>query len=225
MKKWGLAAFGLAAVGVIVLGAGIVGGIAQAQEPEEEDSSWHELYQEALAEKLGVTVEELQTAQEEAREQVIDDAVASGRITEEQAERLRNAELGEIRRGFARGVRHAIGNAFETAADILGLTTEEVREGLADGKSLNDLAEEQGVSNLEAQLVAELTADIQAKVADGSITQEQADRLLENLTQRVGNLVEHEGGKFRGRFGGFGGFGPGPGGFGPGSVDEVPAEN
>jgi polyhydroxyalkanoate synthesis regulator phasin len=225
-KKWGLAAFGLATVaGVVVLGAGIIGGSAQAQETEDEDASWHELYQEALAEKLGVTVEELQAAQEEARAQVIDDAVASGRITEEQAERLRNAESGEIRRGLAHGVKHAFVNAFETAAEILGLTTEEVREGLADGKSLNDLAEEQGVSNLEAQLVAELTADIQAKVADGSITQEQADRLLENLAERVGNLVEHEGGKFRGRFGGFGGFGHGPGGFGPGSPDEVPAEN
>jgi polyhydroxyalkanoate synthesis regulator phasin len=225
MKKWGLAAFGLAAVAgvIVVLGAGVLGGVAQAQEPADEDSSWHELYQEALAEKLGVSVEELQAAQEGAREQVIDDAVASGRITEEQAERLRNAEFGDIRRGFAGGVRHAIGNTFETVAELLGLTTDEVREGLADGKSLNDLAAEQGVSNLEAQLVAELTADIQAKVADGSITQDQADRMLENLAERVGNLVEHEGGsheggKFRGRFGG-------PRGFGPGPSDEAPAEN
>jgi hypothetical protein len=224
MKKWGLATFGIAAVaGVIVLGAGVLGGAAQAQEPADEDSSWHELYQEALAEKLGVTVEELQSAQDEARDQVIEDALADGRITEEQAERLRNAEFGDLRRGFARGVRHAIGNAFETAAEILGLTKEEVRSGLAEGKSLNDLAAEQGISNLEAQLVAELTADIQAKVSDGSITQEQADRLLENLAERIDNLVEQEGGKhmgdkFRGRFGGFGGFGPGP-------SDEAPSEN
>jgi hypothetical protein len=224
MKKWGLAAFGLAAVaGVIVLGAGVLGGVAQAQEPADEDSNWHELYQEALAEKLGVSVEELQAAQDGARDQVIDDALADGRITEAQADRLRNAEFGDIRRGFAQGVRHAIGNAFEKAAEILGLTTDEVRQGLADGKSLNDLAAEQGVSNLEAQLVAGLTADIQAKVADGSITQDQADRMMENLAERVGNLVDHaggdhEGGKFRGRFGG-------PGGLGPGPSDEAPAEN
>jgi polyhydroxyalkanoate synthesis regulator phasin len=220
MKKWGLGALGLAAItGVVVLGAGVLGGIAQAQEPAEEEASWHDLYLEALAEQLGVSVEELQTAQEEARNQVIDDAVASGRITEEQAERLRDAEFGDIRRGFAMGLKHAIGNVFETAAEILGLTTDEVREGLADGKSLADLAEEQGVTDLESQLVAELTADIEAKVADGSITQDQADRLLENLEERVSNLVDHEGGKFRGRFGG------GMRGFGPFQSDEVPAEN
>jgi polyhydroxyalkanoate synthesis regulator phasin len=212
MKKWGLAAFGLAAVAVVIaLGAGVLGSVAQAQEPSDEASSWHELYQEALAAQLGISVDELQTAQDAARTQMIDDAVASGRITEEQAERLRNAEPGELRRGFGMRVRHAIGNAFQAAAEILGLTAEEVRASLAEGKSLNDLAAEQGVSDLEAQLVAELTAGIQAKVADGSITQEQADGMLENLTERVANLVDHEGGKFRGRFGG--------------PPDEAPAEN
>jgi hypothetical protein len=214
MKKWGLTAFGLAAVAVVIaLGAGVLGSIAQAQEPVDEGSSRHELYQAALAAQLGISVDELQTAQDAARTQMIDDAVASGRITEEQAERLRNAEPGELRRGFGMRVRHAIGNAFQTAAEILGLTTEEVRAGLAEGKSLNGLAAEQGVSNLEAQLVAQLTADIQAKVADGSITQQLADRMLENLAERVANLVDHEGGKFRGRFGGLGG------------ANEAPAEN
>lgn len=218
MKKWGLGAFGLAAVaGIVALGASAFGGVAQAQEPAE-DSSWHELYQEALAGKLGVSVDELQAAQEDAKTQVIDGAVASGRITEEQAERLRNAEPGDLRRGFGMRMRHAIGNAFETAAEILGLTTEDVRQGFADGKSLNDLAAEQGVTDLEAQLITELTADIQAKVTDGSITQEQADRMLENLSERVSNLVDHEGGKFGGRFGG-------PRGFGPGPSEEAPSAN
>jgi len=215
MKKWGLAAFGLAAVaGIIALGASVLGGVAQAQEPDEE-SNWHELYEEALAEKLGVTVEELQAARKAARDEVIDDAVASGRITEEQAERLRNADFGDLRRGFGVRVRHAIGNAIETAAEILGLTAEEIRQGFMDGKTLSDLAEEQGVTDLEAQLVAQLTADIQAKVDDGSITQEQADRMLENLSERVSNLVQSGGGKFHRGFGRFG----------PGSPNEAPSEN
>ena len=46
MKKWGFGPFGLAAVaGVIALGASVLGGVAQAQEPPEEGSSFHELYQ------------------------------------------------------------------------------------------------------------------------------------------------------------------------------------
>jgi hypothetical protein len=217
MQKWGLGAFGLAAVaGIVALGVGVLGGIAQAQEPAESDKSgFHEQYQEILAEKLGVTVDELQAAQTAARDQMIDDALAAGTITEEQAERLRNAEFGNFR-GFGHRVRHAVGNVIESAADILGLTTEEVRAGLAEGKSLNDLATEQGVSNLEAQLVAELTADLQTKLADGSITQEQYDTAIENLADRVANAVEHEGGKFRGRFGGRG--------FGPGFGHDAPSD-
>jgi hypothetical protein len=218
MKMWGLGAFGLAAVaGIVVLGAGVLGGVAQAQEPTEDGPGWRELYQEALAGQLGVSVDELQAAQEAAKTQAIDDALASGLITDAQAERLRNAEPGDLRRGFGKRARHAIGNAFESVAEILGLTTEEVRQGLVDGKTLNDLAAEQGVTDLEAQLVAKLTADIQAKFDDNSITQEQADMMLENLTERVSNLVNHEG-KFGGRFGGHRGFGPGPAG-------EAPSEN
>jgi hypothetical protein len=219
MKKWGLGAFGLAAVaGIIALGAGVFGGVAQAQEPPPDGSSWHELYQEALAQKLGISVDELQAAQDAAQTQVIDDALAAGRITDAQAERLRNAEPGQLRRGFGLRVRHTIGNVIESAAGILGLTTDDVRQGFADGKTLNDLAVEQGVTDLEAQLVTKLTADVEAKVADESITQDQADKMLENLAERVSNLVSHQGGKFRGHFGGPGGFGPGPNG-------EPPAQN
>jgi polyhydroxyalkanoate synthesis regulator phasin len=223
MKKWGIGVVGLAAVaGIIALGAGIFGGVAQAQEPTDEDSSWHELYQQALADKLGVTVDELQAAQEDARNQVIDDAVASGRITEDQADRLRNAEPGDLRHGFGMRVRHAIGNALEKAADILGLTTDEVRQGFADGKTLNDMAAEQGVTDLESQLVSQLTADIQAKVDDGTITQDQADRMLENLADRVSNLVNHEPGQIRDRMGDR--FGDGFGGhFGP--SEDAPTQN
>jgi DNA-directed RNA polymerase specialized sigma subunit len=194
MKKWGLGAFGLAAVaGVVALGASVLGGIAQAQEVPEEGTTLHELYQEKLAEELGVTVEELDAARESARNKMIDEALASGRITEEQAERLRNAEPGEFRGGAFKRAHRAIGHTIETVAEILGLTTEEIRAGLAEGNSLNDLAVAQGVADLESQLVAALTADIQAKVDDGSITQEQADQMIESLPERVSNLVEREG--------------------------------
>lgn len=51
----------------------------------------------------------------------------------------------------------------EAAAEVLGLSTDEVMEALADGSSLADLAEEQGVSrdDLVAALVADAPADLQ----------------------------------------------------------------
>lgn len=51
----------------------------------------------------------------------------------------------------------------EAAAEVLGLSTDDVMEALADGSSLADLAEEQGVSrdDLVAALVADAPADLQ----------------------------------------------------------------
>ena len=203
--KWGFAAFGLAAVaGVVALAAGAFGGVAQAQEPPGGDKgALHARYDEMLAQKLGVTVDQLNAARKATRDQMIDDAVAAGRITAEQGEKLKSGEPGDFRKGRGERIKHAVTNVFETAASILGLSNDEVKAGLKDGKSLNDLAAEQGISNFEAQMVARLTADIQAKVADGSITQAQADRLLENLVERVQTIANHEGGKMEGR--GFGG--------------------
>lgn len=205
MKKWGLGAFGLAAAaGIIALSVGVLSGIAQAQVPPDEDhATMRSEYQQRLAQKLGVTVEALEAAQKAVRDELIDEAVAAGRITAEQAERLKAGQAGVLKRGRALGIHTAAGNVFKAAAEILGLSTEELRAGLAAGKSLNDLAAEQGVGNLEAQLVAKITAEVQAKVADGTITQAQADRLLENLGDRVSRAVELKGGQGRpgGRFG------------------------
>jgi hypothetical protein len=215
--KWGLGALGLTLVaGIIAVSAGAFGGVASAQEPGDPKAR-HEAYLEKLAENLGVSVDELKAAQEAARNEMIDEAVAAGRITAEQAERLKNREPGDFRRNAPGRVKHALLNVFESAASILGLSNEELRTELQSGKSLAGIADEKGVGNLEAQLVAKLTADIQAKVADGSITQAQADRLLENLPDMVERVVNHEGGKVgpgpRGR-----GFGPGR--FGPGGPNQ-----
>ncbi|GEM_PF-2610425 len=51
----------------------------------------------------------------------------------------------------------------EAAAEVLGLSTDDVMEALADGASLADLAEEQGVSrdDLVAALVADAPTDLQ----------------------------------------------------------------
>ncbi|MCH7836425.1 MAG: hypothetical protein IH864_06110, partial [Chloroflexi bacterium] len=82
---------------------------------------------------------------------------------------------------------------------------------LREGNSLADVAAAQGigVDGFKAQLLAEVQADIDAKVADGTITQEQADRLSEGLEERIDNIVNAQPGE-----GGFGGPRHRHGGFG-----------
>ena len=195
--KWGLAAFGVAVVaGVVAVAAGAFSGVAQAQEPPPggEKGALHAKYDEMLAQKLGITVDQLNAARKSTRDQMIDDAVAAGKLTPPQAEKLKSAVPGDLRKAHGARIKHAVTDIFDTAATILGLSKDDVKAGLKDGKSLNDLAAQQGISNFEAQMVAKLTADIQAKVTDGSITQPQADKLEQNLTERVHGIFDHKGG-------------------------------
>ena len=159
-----------------------------------------------VAAKLGVTESELQTAIDEARTETIDEAVAEGRLTEEQAERLREGGF-PFHRGLHRAGRHIL----DAGAGVLGMEKDDLVAELREGNSLADVAAAQGigVDDFEAQLLAEVQADIDAKVADGTITQEQADRLSEGLEERIDNIVNAQPGE-----GGFGGPRHRHGGFG-----------
>jgi hypothetical protein len=108
--------------------------------------------------------------------------------------------------------------ALEAAADVLGMTADELSTQLWGGKTLADLAEEQGVDLADVQAAVEAARDramgdaIEQAVEDGDLTRDHADWLLEGLDN---GYLGH------GRFGGFGGCGGmrggrhgGPGAFG-----------
>jgi len=78
---------------------------------------------------------------------------------------------------------------FDTAAEALGLTPEEYFAELHAGKSLAEIAEEQGVEveavkdAMNAARGEAMQQGIEQAVEDGSMTQEQADWMLEGLEQ------------------------------------------
>ncbi len=75
----------------------------------------------------------------------------------------------------------------EAVSELLGLTPDELCDLRQEGKSLAEIAAEKNVSvdNLVAAVMAEKTAAIQARVADGTITQEQADLMIQRMTERT----------------------------------------
>ena len=192
-----------AAVAVLGLAAVSIGGVVtSAQEGDGPIGS----FLAKVADKLGVSEDELKTAIDEARTETIDEKVAEGLLTEEQAERLREGGFP-----FHRGLHGAGGHILGAAADVLGMEKNDLVAELREGNSLADVAAAQGigVDGFKAQLQAEVQADIDAKVADGTITQEQADRLSEGLEERIDNIVSAQPGE-----GGFGGLRHRNGGFG-----------
>ena len=91
-------------------------------------------------------------------------------------------------RGPGSGHGFGLGDAeLEAAAKVLGMTTDEVQSALQGGKTLQDLADEAGVdiadvqAAIQAAHATEMRDRIQQAVDDGTITQENADWLLEGL--------------------------------------------
>ena len=142
-----------------------------------------------------------------ARAAAIDEALAQGLLTTEEAEQLQNAPafgrrgagprvdgemVGLMQEIFSREDVHAV------IADVLDISVEELQAALDAGTRLPDLADQYDVELEEIRdaVDAARSAAIDAAEADGTITSEQAEQLRQ----------------------GPGGFGP-HGGFGPGNGD------
>ena len=94
-------------------------------------------------------------------------------------------DLGVGMRGLNAGDNFLQDTMMASLADALGLTPEELIARHDAGETLWDIAEEQGLSVEEIQdlmLTARSTALDQA-VVDGTITQEQADWMLDHMSQ------------------------------------------
>lgn len=195
----------------------------------------HEGRSEVVTELLGLTQEELKAAFQEgktlaeiAAEQGvsesdlvdalvaaatdrIDEAVADGKLTEDEAaekiagleekvtERV-NTEPGERRGGHRHGGRHLGGEVLEE----LGLDRETVKAGLQDGKTMVEIAADAGVSeaDLVAALVEAANERIDQALEDGKITAEEAAEKKAGVEEKITERVNAEPGE--GRRGGLG---------------------
>src|SRR5215216_111079 len=119
--------------------------------------------------------------------------------------------------GGGRGLGQA---ELEAAAKVLSITADELSTALQSGKTLEQIASDAGVDfakvqdAIQAAHATELRDRIEQAVTDGTITQENADWLLEGLDKG-----------FIGVPGAFGLGGPhGPGGFGDGPQGGQPQQ-
>jgi len=124
-----------------------------------------------LASALGITADELQAARETANQAAIEQAIAEGLITQEQADAIQ-----------ARKTLMTYLNRETLLAKALGMTVEELQAAHADGETLTTLMSEKG---LDAAAVRERLQTAYAEalaqaVEDGVITQEQADEMSRN---------------------------------------------
>jgi hypothetical protein len=166
------------------------------------------------------------------RNEDIDAAVASGDLTQEEADRLKERlealpegalgppfghfkrgvpmGPGEFKRGPGRGMHFGFGFALpgelDELAGFLGITPEQLREELgADGATLATVAEAHGKSrdDLKAFLLEAANERLANAVSEGDLTQERADEIRTRLEEHLDDVIDHG-------FPGFGGRGDGP---------------
>lgn len=188
-KAWRIAAI---VAMVTILGVAMVAVAAYAQEATTGSSAVWDFGQrvkEAIAEALGISVEQYDETVTAAQKQVLEEAVAEGQLTQEQADRMQKRLDGSG--GFGSlGMGHGPDRTsllMTVAAEKLGLTEAELRTELQSGKSIADVAEEKGVDTqvISDAYLQQLKADLDAQVADGSLTQEEADAKLQAKTDAL----------------------------------------
>jgi hypothetical protein len=189
------------------------------QKPKQVDrAAEQKAFLDDVAKRLNVTRDQLDAALKGAAEARIDAAVAAGKLTKEQGDaakqRLASGApllpgLGPIigghgpkapggpngGPGFGGRGGHGFGFGFggaEGAAEYLGLTQEELRTQLRDGKSLADIAKAtngKSVEGLKAALKAKATERLDQAVKDGHLTQAQRDKIAADLDERLDDIA------------------------------------
>jgi len=97
------------------------------------------------------------------------------------------------RGGCSRGGKYLIK---EAAAEVLGISEDDLIAGLRDGQSLAQIAEAQGMSvdDFRSELLENVSADLQALLDAGDITQEQFDEKVAELNANIDDIINAEGG-------------------------------
>ncbi len=208
------------AAAAAVFAPGVTRAAAAVQQIEQRGFGGQDGGSTLLAEALGISVEELEAAQAQATNAAIDQALAEGLITEEQAAQLRERSdrFGPLR-NFARLDNDVI-NYDALLADALGISVDalDAAKQSAQEAALVQAVENGRLSQEEADLIQARQAIretlrervqgvyeevVNESVADGAITQAQADALLSSergfgFERGFGGGRGHHGRSFRG---------------------------
>jgi hypothetical protein len=203
-------------VSAAVLAAGAGGGAAIAASGGDDDRQKAE--QSVLADaakRLNVTPEALRSALGAAEDGQIDQAVKDGKLTQEQADAIkaRRAKDGSVLGGPGAGGPHGgpggppgfggglggpglrfkvgPGGALDAAASALGLKRDELLSKLRDGKSIADVAKDEGKSldDVKKAITDGVTKELDQAVTDKKLTSAQRDKIVKELGEHLDDLV------------------------------------
>ena len=140
-------------------------------------------FSEGLAKLLGISTDELKVqVQDKTLPQVLDDKGIS------------HQQLYDLKEDAR----------LQPQADILGMSLDDYKKELDNGKAFSQLLDEKGIGHVQlqekmkSQMKERITQRLQARVDDGEITQEQMQERLQNFDQDEGGYMMRGAGGFRG---------------------------
>lgn len=164
-----------------------------------------------IAAEQGVAIEDLQAAMQSAQADILAQAVADGALTQEEADKIAEHMANGRGRGHgSRGKRQGRGgpeisnpgwikdyqdDLQSALANVLGLSVEELDAARTEGVKLGEIAAEQGVEleDVKAAMQSAYEDVLAQAVADGALTQEEADAIAEHKAEGNGRCGGHNG--------------------------------
>ena len=156
-----------------------------------------------LAQNLGISSDTLKSALQKTQDQQISDAQSAGKITQQQADALKqkvdSGQVGPfllnpgVRGGHPGGPYGMMGADANTVASTLGITTQQLQSELSSGKALKDVISAHGktVDDVVNALVAQAKTKLDAQVTAGKLAADQETIDLNNLKTQLTNAINN----------------------------------
>jgi methylphosphotriester-DNA--protein-cysteine methyltransferase len=179
--------------------AAVAGGTAIAA--TNSDKRTEQAVLSDAAKRLGVSPDQLRSALGQAEDAQLDAAVKAGRLTQAQADELRQHRQAEGSvLGFGphgpEGFDHRRGGPFllDDAAKAIGISATSLMRQLHDGTTLGAIAKAHGKSldDVKAAVKQAATDRIDADLKAGRITKEQHDWALSELDEHLDRLGDFD---------------------------------
>ncbi|MFL5910230.1 MAG: hypothetical protein ACJ768_06635 [Gaiellaceae bacterium] len=202
--------FVIGAAGLAALGGG---GVAYAVGQGSGIGGERQAFLNDVANRLHVSPGALQSAITGALGDRLDAAVKAGRLTQAQADAIKQRMRQNGGAPFLGGRPHPLAGGpggpffagpggpfragFDAAATYLDLTPQQLNDQLESGKSLADVAKAKNkdLGGLKTAIQNSAKARLDTAVKNKRITQSQENRLLSGLSKRIDTLVQLKGGR------------------------------
>jgi hypothetical protein len=200
-KRLLLLAGSVAIVAVLALGGAAT--VFAAGSTTSNGTSRGQEFLNRLANNLGISPDKLQQGLKTTADQEIDNAVANGRITQDQANKAKqNVDNGNGLNAFTRFFGRRIHDRdllrFGVENDLaseLGMSPQDLMTQLQSGKTLKQIISDQNktVDEVVNAVAADVQKTLDTAVANGKLTSSREATIISNLKTRLTDLINNGG--------------------------------